>query len=1101
MEKKLDFWPVSISYFDPFALFENVRTEFSQIFPLDVVRWKTFDGSLRTIDRLPVQLTVEDGSDNLSGANDPYLQLIIVTCISVEEYRSKVRPLLRQWLPSAMNNGDSFHMPLILLYSNAEVVDSSIFKTMSLMEKFNKDFPEVQTLELKSVYKSPKEKEEFWSQLSQQFKGFLVNVFKARMSKFESQLKAVTSASNKDLQEEISARENLLKLYSEFRLLDNAKDQIKSLKSLLHQQLKTLESGKLELPFDISKMTDTPINSLLKEKKLTKFVLHRSLFVKDFMLNQLEEDESRKYSKMLTQIHRFIRNIERDFLMDEHLLEFKYAVYQNMISSLPTSTKSESETTVNELKGELLIARRDIWINGVLTNTNYSLLNKNANFNAAPYKFDTVKDTFSTEDTFHKNFLHYTKEIIALFNKCDGRRQRIVDILSLEVGLLHYQRKEYIKAVNLLVSCNEYYTESKWDIIGTNILKVFVESLTNCPDITTVMIEGEPVPVPTILSNSYLNILKSSKVAEQKKAWWDKFIELQVKDDVELIYPSDGLIELDLESFTYLSNPNEYAIDVHVSNNNFPQDIEISTMKVTMKNGNDEYNEFKLDNILLKKSEETYKLTTKNVIFGSFEPISIEINIGYTSIVKYLETSNEDDLITIEPIYHKDNIWFEIDEYRDLYLGEYAIEIRDYNFDKLSHMELYLEAEKTLDTLTNPISFDTEIDQPTITIDKNDFLSNKKLRYYLTDQRQSFSLYAKLTYSHKDSPDTVHSFIQKINIEYYLQLSVSVEDIFKKDRFFFKFLLNSSTKEEPVMVYASQLKQKDTNSITYDISGEYKPVNPMIINNNGSESCLNCFQVTTDGSFNDKDVFELKVTYNTLREYLNSFVTDTILLEGDFGFYERYEPWKLFWITKILPLLNYDYDLYIKSRTLKLIVGSVDSFKLGILFKKMSIDHMVRTKFMKCISCLLQGIELNDIDIESYCKSWNARTLTVPVQLPELSQFFEIKFNPKGVSEDSYSKSIGEPLPYQVVIKNSSEKWGQQISNEPCYTFEILSSNDWLVHGKKRMNLSSKEEKIDINLIPLRKGYLAFPQIEVTNSNGEVARVDYTNAYDIVLVF
>ncbi|KAL3241284.1 transport protein particle complex II subunit TRS130 RNJ42_03376 [Nakaseomyces bracarensis] len=1098
--EKLDFWPLSISYFDPFALFENVRTEFSQIFPLDVVRWKASDGTLRTIDRLPVQLTVEDGAEAESGT-DAYLQLIIVTCISVEEYRSKVRPLLRQWLPAAMNNGDSFHMPLILLYANSEVVDSSIFKTMSLMEKFNKDFPEVQTLMLKSVYKSPKEKEEFWTQLSHQFKGFLVNVFKARISKYESRLKAVTSSPTSNLEDEIRARECLLKLYSEFRLIENAKQQLKSLKSLLHEKLKTLEPGELDRPFDVYSTTDLSIYNLLKENRLTKFVLHKSLFVKDFMLNQIDEDDSRKYSKMLTQIHRFIRNIESDFIKDEHLLEFKHYVYKNMMSLLPTDVKPESEPIVMELKAELLLAYRDIWINGVLTNTDYSLLDKKFSFNPIAYKFDIVKETFDTEDTFHKNYSHYTKEIISLLSKCNGRRQRVIDILSLEVGLLHYQRKEYIKAVNLLVSCNEYYTESKWDIIGTNILKIFVESLTNCPDIDNVMIEGEPVPVTTILSNSYLNILKSSKIVEQKKAWWDKFLELQIKDDVELIYPSEGLIDLNLDGFTYLSNPNEYAIDVHVTNNNFPQDIEVSTMKLSMKNDNDEYNEFRLDNILLKKSAEVYKLTSKNIVFGSFVPVSIEVNIGYTSIVKYLDNSNDDNIITVEPIYHKNNIWFEIEEYKNLHLGEYAIEIKDYNFDQLADMELYLEAEKTLDTLTNPISFDPEIDQPTITIDKNDFPINKKLTYYLTDQRQSFSLYAKLTYSLKGAPDIIHSFIQQINIEYYLQLSVSVEDIFKRDRFFFKFLLNASTKEEPVMVYASQLDQKDSNSTNYAISGEYKPSSPMIINNNSSESCLNCFQVTTEGIFNNKDVFELKVTYNTLREYLNSFVTDTILLEGDVGFYERYEPWKLFWVSKILPLFNYEYELYIKSRILKLVVGSIDSFSIGLLFKKMCIDHMVRTKFMKCISDLLHGIELNDIDLESYCKSWSARTLTVPVQLPELKQFFEIKFNLKETKNDSFSKSIGEPLPYEVVIKNSSEKWGQDITVEPTYTFEILSSNDWLVHGKKRMTLTSKVEEIDINLIPLRKGYLAFPQVEVTTSTGEVARVDYMNAYDIVLIF
>lgn len=69
------------------------------------------------------------------------------------------------------------YKPIILLYANSEVVDSNLFKSVSLMEKFGKDFPHVQTLEVRSVYRSPKDRQEFWNQFSQQIKASVLSIF------------------------------------------------------------------------------------------------------------------------------------------------------------------------------------------------------------------------------------------------------------------------------------------------------------------------------------------------------------------------------------------------------------------------------------------------------------------------------------------------------------------------------------------------------------------------------------------------------------------------------------------------------------------------------------------------------------------------------------------------------------------------------------------------------------------------------------------------------------------------------------------------------------------------------------------------------------
>ncbi|MCQ5114771.1 hypothetical protein NE601_17305, partial [Erysipelatoclostridium ramosum] len=82
-------------------------------------------------------------------------------------------------------------------------------------------------------------------------------------------------------------------------------------------------------------------------------------------------------------------------------------------------------------------------------------------------------ETFVDETVFQENFLTLTKEILSLFNKCEGKRQRIVDILSIEIGLLYYQGKKYEEAVSLFLSCYEYYTQTNWNSIGLKTYNIF----------------------------------------------------------------------------------------------------------------------------------------------------------------------------------------------------------------------------------------------------------------------------------------------------------------------------------------------------------------------------------------------------------------------------------------------------------------------------------------------------------------------------------------------------------------------------------------------------------------------------------------------------
>ena len=143
---------VEISYFDPFHLFEGLRNELEQRLPLINLHWKSKEGTLKTIPKLRVDFKASTGEKLVEEyVLKPFINCVIVSCESVEEYRSKIRPLIKNWLPL---QDDVYCTNIAILHSNKEVMDSNMFKSISLIEKFNKDFPSLKTIETKTVYKS-----------------------------------------------------------------------------------------------------------------------------------------------------------------------------------------------------------------------------------------------------------------------------------------------------------------------------------------------------------------------------------------------------------------------------------------------------------------------------------------------------------------------------------------------------------------------------------------------------------------------------------------------------------------------------------------------------------------------------------------------------------------------------------------------------------------------------------------------------------------------------------------------------------------------------------------------------------------------------------
>lgn len=1081
---------VTISYFDPFDVFESIKGEFLQILPFQNIHWKSPGGSVRTVRQLPVNLVIESKTPELIVDDvNHFVRFLVVNCISVDDYRGKVRPLLKQWLPisdKASSDLDSVETPkpIVLLYANSEVIDSNLFKSISLIDKFAKDFPGLKTLVLKSVYKSPSDREEFWNVMGNKMKTCLLDIFQKRLTNYMEKL-----SNPRNSEEELGLREKILELYLAFNMHEEATVQLNEIRNnVVNKRENSLPSGELETPFNFSQnknLDDGSIAKMLLENKLTKFQYFKYFFVKRFRVLNMGKTNVLRLLQLYRLIRDFLHCIETIFRDSPQILEFKYYFIEDVLKYI----NDGGIPIFLEMKAELLLMKRDCWVYGVLANSDFKLIDKSFPRSNVKYTFDRLKETYKDENTFHENFLKSTSLLLALHNKSSGKKRRIVDILSLEIGMLHYQRGEYDKAVSLFDSCYEYYMETGWGVIGLKIVQMYYNSLIHCPQITHLKRDDMDVPVSIVLSNAFLNILRISKSYNEKKQVWRNFSELQKSmESPSLVYQTEGLFSIALSNFSYLSEANVYNMDVSIKNLAFPEPITADSIKLILKDSYDQFVEFKLDNAPFAPSTNHYALEATEILFGEFHPVSIEIRVGNAT---FLEAFIDDyQSIFIEPLYHQENVSCSVQQSKLLHLGEYAIDLIHQNVKNLDSFAMDITVEPNFGSF--PISFSRNEDiyrKRVVDIEKD-----ATIRYFLKESITAFRLKVKVSFMKKGS-SRIFSEIRHFTIPCYLPLSVSVEDIFKKDTFIFKFLLNSSTEEEPIILYSSKLSTPE-NCDRYTLFGDYEPNYLVYLTADPNESALNCYQVTTKDKFDPRDLFQLQVTYNTLKEQLNGLVTDSIMFQGDMVWYQKFELWKPLWETKILPLFEYDYNAFIQSCIIKTMPGTLNITEICDYLLKLSVAEPVTKRIIQTMKKIVRGVELTEIDIYAYVKNLTPRTLIVPVELPQVDYFFYAEFSK--TQEEQYQ--VGKPMLMKIKVENLSGKWGSHEASD-SFILEVASSNEWLAHGRKRMLIRSAISEFELYIIPLKKGYLNYPRIEISSvETGIPTRIDNPNASETLLV-
>lgn len=1055
---------VEISYFDPFHLFEGLRNELEQRLPLINLHWKSKEGTLKTIPRLRVDFKASTGEKLVEEyVLKPFINCVIVSCESVEEYRSKIRPLIKNWLPL---QDDVYCTNIAILHSNKEVMDSNMFKSISLIEKFNKDFPSLKTIETKTVYKSNEERDSFWSALINKLKQDLLEVFERRI-----QIYSLASKNETDPVKCVMLHENLLKIYLSFQLCDEASKEISSLESLLTDSKKfPVPLGELQSAvFNQDNFTVNTISTLLSKNELTFFRLHKCIVRAQLELFIISSESRDSAEKLNTAFHNFIWKLYSHYKHDEKWLQFKYSLYDEFIYlSLFDNIKSDFlKLMLCDLKNE----QRECWIQLACSSMKYSIPLRDC-YNPIVAEVDQeLIESFRTKDLFYSNLLEKTTALLKEYSVYTSKRQRVMDWLSIDVALVYFDRGNYQECMTILQSSYDFYMESHWPVISTWLLEFYVECIKKSTDIEVIDVDGDLVPKSIVLSNSYLNLLTSKR--DTAEHWWDEFLNCNTENNDNLVYPLDNIFLVDIPRRVSAVAPNKYGIDISFSKKSISKDINVSFAKLLMKNYSDEFLTFSSNDLTLTGDTSTYTLTSNNIVWCTFELVSLEIMVGTTVFKKEFDSFETEDSLKLEPCQ---------------FSGSFNIDVHKFveKIGECSYLKLCFENPEEVDSFT--LSITTSEDGVVFEGGQKHFvvkdLNVTRVPFSMLSTTSSkFTIKTLLSFT-RDGEDFTESSLHEIDCS--LPLAVTVNDIYLEKKLLFDFSLRVLA-NEPIILCAAELSSTspDMFTITKGQSfSEQEVLNP----------CLNApyqiyFQISKNsGKFSSSDSFNLSLKYLRLNQYLEVMLQT--YLSNKLNDVDCESLWKSY----ILPFLKFDFKAFEMSR--KLAVIKNESIMKTRMNQEKSFAKQDRHKSL--LNELTSGISIDEIEINKRSLTESLEELVICVKPPEIEIFFSVTFSRV---DPTVELEPGVSSVFRVSITSLHDDWETK-DEQVKAVFTVNNNSEWAVGGKRRFEVDSKQITVDLNLIPLRRGYLNYPVVEIINLDGDsVGQIDYHDSNDKILIF
>lgn len=1127
---------LDVGFYDPLSIFQGgFRTDFEEHIRIPSFYWKDNSDNLRVLKNVMFNFIEE--IPHTESKDVKFLKFLFITCQTVEDYRSRIRPLILQWLGSMKKEQPKIPY-FIFFFENTELrtaadkyLKTNIFHKLK-SDFDNREFTQENIFKIKSIYSNIDEKKEVWKIISSSTSSLLANSINRQLKYFEnSPLKCAS------IFEHLHQQEDAMVLYSE---LFNAFPSI--------PKAEFLSVGVSE----ILEMVDVNGDNDPKE---TSSSFHKKMCYYKRLKNVLQTEQPTKMGylknmKLLAEsLLSFLNSLEICYKRNE----IAFAMIEMFLSSsylketLQLHTEN-SETIITSI-GKLLHLQRNELI-ALGTSQGYSLRGSlsiiDIQFENEDYVVESeeIQKIMKTQKTFSDYVIEKTRELIANYNDY-GVNLNTIATLSTELALiLFYSTDDYETSCNQLLKSFDYFSSTGWEFIGTSLLEVYIENLNK-------LVEQRGECVVSQLLASYITLAERDPTKIDDGKFRKLCDELATLERME----TNNIFTVESLSSVYCSEVDVYQIDLLMKS-----ELCSTVDKIKLEMVDDVGNTvvFTYTKKLHLKRKNPITLRCADLVFGRFEAKKLSVfsnklvlvqnvcaAVGITPIETFYCMKNESSKanttakmeVSKTRYLNKDLLVFEVK------VGSNDVSDIEMVFVKTDPDKLSKEEDYSMKCIQNGITscVEFEVIEDTKKLLFRPSKSHKwqtedtlcvEIPYYFPPYVVNTMLELSYELKFKSHPPEGETLLcsrkHKSVVESLLPIAVAADEFFGtsdehsgQDFFLLShYTVNAISVDNPIRI-------QDTSLISDNelITGWKSPKDTVAFLEQGSTFF---FKIK---DFNDKSVL-LKIKYNCILEEIIGIMKLTFL-----NFITKMEmvgPVDVFCFSnaasKIWPCLNYKVNFF--AITNRIIITNFHEAKLKDCYN--FIDKKKIGTFSEAVLDFIESIKDLEIDekMRNDVYSSTACELHIPVDLPPLNMMNTVKYEFK--RELQYL--VCEPINVKVVIdvhivnltKNQIEEFDKTekkvrfCGNEESVSYGFhgnsaslemaFTGNDqkWVISGLKNIAFfvdlkeaseTGSHHEFDLTFIPLKPGKLQLPNIEIKNNNQYLnMEVAYRNTSESVLI-
>lgn len=1142
---------LEVGYYDPFSVFQGgFREDFVARTQLPQLAFKSpFNAHPLLIKNL--NLAYREEMPVSFADTRRYLKFMFVVVQNVDDYRSTVRPLIKQWLSTVKDISPTIpHFIVLFEHTQAKMATDKLLK-VSIEAKLKKDFPaldfpELSIFRIKSVYPTNDDKLAVWSNVKEVMKS---SIARSIWNKLELYGDDVAKRARVFI--ELEMYDQASKCYEElFNEISYLRDD---------QGFGSFKLTEVKSIFDPDLLIECYDTEF--DKKLTYFKFQA------FMLSNTKLPQVQIYQN-LNKLAKLVIGLINSLEMTYRRSEFAIALI-NEVLALPQyklimeQSPNDQQTKIQESITYLLLLKRNefLKLGGLMR---YQLRGAFVEIrldteDAQQYEIQStrIKSKFESLELFATEFMDQTKLVLKRFSKYGNNKHIIASLESEAALILHYNSNVFGeefdgKTLSYFYDAFQHFSKTGWDKISLPLLEIYIERLekkirsTSNPKFST---------IETLLA-SYMKLI-SLKPSVFKQETLDSYLDLifkhqEEKSNLTLNIPS--LINIGDISSVYCSDVDLYSFDIQLDSQisglkNKDVVIELSAVDdsktvlyfacgVEQTSGCNVGSKITVSSSVFV--EGVYKITNVFVTIGSKDGVDVIISHEFDmeaaqSVFVHYFPSFQTDLnlrantqvaLSVPSVrwLHKDILDFNVE------FGDLKTNITDctFTFFKVEPDRIVPDSTYSLYLDNQSIEFEfSEDDDKLIFNVKNQSFEPQncltlKLPFFFPADITNTKLSLHYSFKYKEDKENGREYIQfqTSHLSTQLKLAAAADEKIKCESIISHYTLNSVQPNLPMCIRNVSLKSN--NSV---IDSCQTPNDIMVFMDQGSTFFFKIKQL------NDSSV-DLKIEYTCLLTEITEFVSRSfikrLLSSPETSDLIRYS--KI--VNNIWKAIDFKVNRY--ALTGSILYDGFDISKFDYLLHNLFKPDRIRltneiASFVESLTHLAESTPKEDfMDIRSSLK----QELWISVPLPAIDIIGTLEYH----YEKSLQYLLGEPIKVSIDMKVNAfstvdvgenptlgtleDEFQRKVrfddlqnnnnSHKIPLGIELAESNpNWVIAGLKDLNFEfemkkgvCKEYNFELMFIPVKTGRIEVPDVHIkTPQDSKLAiHLDFKNKSEVIHV-